>query len=506
MLKKYQQMEMSMSPYLNLYDILIKKDNFWRQLKEHIDFGFIREVLAKKYSDRMGRTAEDVERMFKFLLIKSKDKLSDRDLVEKARTNLEYKYFLGYDPEETNIISASTLTKFRTLRIGTEKDAESILNLLIRETIRIAIREGIIKRASEVIVDATHSKARYGKLSPREELQRQAKEIRKEIYKINAGMKEKMPAKRETGILEDQIKYTEELIKAVEDYREIPGIKEKINYLEETKEDIERMLKENIEERKIQYGKDVDAREGHKTADTSFFGYKTHLAMTPEFIITGAVITSGEKTDGKQLKELIEASEENGIEVKAVIGDGAYSEKNNIEMCKEKNIKLVSKLNKMILEGHTNRHLDEYEYNKDADMYVCKAGEMAIRKSKDKCGSKNRDVIRYYFDVEKCKICPKREGCYKEGSKKKSLTVTIKSEAHKSQANYMESEEFKELYKKRYKIEIKNSELKNIGDMKSAYGCGKRCMTIQGASTLFLANFKRILTIKEEKEKEKKKK
>ena len=153
MLKKYQQMEMSMSPYLNLYDILIKKDNFWRQLKEHIDFGFIREVLAKKYSDRMGRTAEDVERMFKFLLIKSKDKLSDRDLVEKARTNLKYIYFLGYDPEETNIISASTLTKFRTLRIGTEKDAESILNLLIRETIRIAIREGIIKRASEVIVD-----------------------------------------------------------------------------------------------------------------------------------------------------------------------------------------------------------------------------------------------------------------------------------------------------------------------------------------------------------------
>jgi hypothetical protein len=40
---------------------------------------------------------------------------------------------------------------------------------------------------------------------------------------------------------------------------------------------------------------------GHKTADSSFFGYKTHIAMTEERIITAAVITTGEKSDGKQL-------------------------------------------------------------------------------------------------------------------------------------------------------------------------------------------------------------
>ena len=25
--------------------------------------------------------------------------------------------------------------------------------------------------------------------------------------------------------------------------------------------------------------------------------------------------------------------------------------------------------------------------------------------------------ITYYFDVDKCKVCPLREGCYKEGAK-----------------------------------------------------------------------------------------
>ena len=63
----------------------------------------------------------------------------------------------------------------------------------------------------------------------------------------------------------------------------------------------------------------------------------------------------------------------------------------------------------------------------------------------------------------------------------------------------METEEFKELYKERYKIEAKNNEIKNIGDMKTAIGCGKLGITIQGASTLFLTNIKRIRKLREEK-------
>lgn len=41
---------------------------------------------------------------------------------------------------------------------------------------------------------------------------------------------------------------------------------------------------------------------GHKRYDTSFFGYKTHLPMTEERIITSITVTSGEKHDVKQLK------------------------------------------------------------------------------------------------------------------------------------------------------------------------------------------------------------
>ena len=56
-------------------------------------------------------------------------------------------------------------------------------------------------------------------------------------------------------------------------------------------------MKETLDDTKehLTLSKDMDARVGHKSADSNFFGYKTHLAMTEERIITAAVVTSGEK-------------------------------------------------------------------------------------------------------------------------------------------------------------------------------------------------------------------
>ena len=61
----------------------------------------------------------------------------------------------------------------------------------------------------------------------------------------------------------------------------------------------------------------------------------------------------------------------------------------------------------------------------------------------------------YFFDVEKCKCCPYREGCYKEGAKKKTYTEMIICDTHSKQAQFQEIEYFKEKMKECYKIEAK---------------------------------------------------
>ena len=260
------------------------------------------------------------------------------------------------------------------------------------------------------------------------------------------------------------------------------------------------LLKEVVEdtEYELEYSKDQDAKIGHKTADTEFFGYKTHIMMSEERIITAANITTGEKHDGKQLETLIKKTEENHIELEAVVGDGAYSEKDNLEYCKKKGIKNVSKLSKTVTHGN-GKNKEDFEYNKDAGMYVCKAGHMAIRKAKQGKKEDGTQVECYYFDVDKCKHCPFKEGCYKEGAKSKTFNVKIKNDTHIAQMDYMKTEEFAEYYSHRYKIEAKNAELKNVYHYDQSNACGQSGITIQGAITLYLANLKRIYKLEAEK-------
>ena len=67
-----------------------------------VDFTLVYDALKDKYSSTMGRTAEDCIRMFKYLILKAKDRMSDRSLISRTRTDMAYKYFLGYDPTEEN--------------------------------------------------------------------------------------------------------------------------------------------------------------------------------------------------------------------------------------------------------------------------------------------------------------------------------------------------------------------------------------------------------------------
>lgn len=84
MLKQNNQLKLNFSKYSELYAIIIKPDNFWKQLNDMVDFSFVYDELKDKYSSAMVRTCENIIRMFKYLLLKSYFKLSDRSLAERT--------------------------------------------------------------------------------------------------------------------------------------------------------------------------------------------------------------------------------------------------------------------------------------------------------------------------------------------------------------------------------------------------------------------------------------
>ena len=478
-----QQQTIQLTAYADLYDKVVPQKHMLRQINDLIDFSFIYQELVSKYCPDNGRRAESPIRLFKYLLLKVIYDSSDVDVVERSMYDMSFKYFLGMSPEE-DVINPSTLTKFRKLRL---KDVE-LLDMLIGKTVEIAIDKGIIK-TNTIIVDATHSGSRSNPYSPVQALKLRSKQLRKCLYELDESIKETLPVKNMDDDLEHELAYTQALISKVSEDEiriHIPKIKERLNMLKETLEDILDHYTTS---------KDKDARVGHKTRDDHFYGYKSHIAMSPERIITAATVTSGEKGDGRQLPQLIEKTRKNGIEVKTVIGDAAYSGDSNLKQAKEEGFNIIAKVIPAISQGFRSEE-EQWEFNKDAGMYVCPAGHMAIRKARQgKKGDKNQ-TLTYYFDIEKCKTCALRDGCYKAGAKSKSYSITIKSETQTEQMAFQETEEFKELYRtERYKIEAKNAELKNVFCYDRAKSYGMDAMQMQGAITMFAANVKRIIKL-----------
>ena len=480
------QQTIQFSDYSDLYDLIIPQDNLLRRISDLVDFSFIQKELMDKYCQDNGRMAESPVMMFKYLLLKTIYDISDVDVVERSRYDMSFKYFLGMTPENTDIINPSSLCKFRKLRL---KDKD-LLNLLIGKTVEIAIEKGIIKSRT-IIVDATHTGSRSNPYSPVEILRLRSKQLRKSLYESDESVKDSLPKKNTDDELEHELDYTKALLDVVGSnptLAEVPKVKERLNMLKEVLVDIEDHYVTS---------KDEDARIGHKSEEDAFFGYKTHIAMSDERIITAATVTSGEKGDGPQLKELVEQSRQNGMAVETVVGDTAYSGKDNIILSNDENngFELVARLNPVISNG-ARKDEDRFDFNKDAGMFVCPAGHMAIRKARQgkKGQSKNQCQV-FFFDIDKCRTCSRREGCYKDGAKSKTYSVQIKSEEHQQQADFEKTEEFRTKAKVRYKIEAKNSELKNVLGYDRADSYGIDCMRMQGAMVIFAANIKRILRL-----------
>lgn len=479
-----QQTKLPLSAYSDLYDIVVPRNHQLRLINDLVDFSFVYDELVSKYVVNKGRRAEDPVRLFKYLLLKVIYDLSDVDVVSHSMYDMSYKYFLGMSPEE-GVIDPSTLTKFRKLRL---KDMD-LLDMLIGKTVEIAIDKGIIKSGS-IIVDATHSCSRSNPYSPLEVLKLRSKQLRRVLYETKEGIKEQLPAKNTDDNLEHEMAYTEALLSKVSEDQiliNIPKIQERLNILQETLSDIADHYT---------LSKDKDARLGHKSSENAFFGYKSHIAMSPERIITAATVTSGEKGDGGQLPALIEKSRANGIAVDTVIGDAAYAGDSNLRKAKEGGYKIIAKVNPSISQGIRPEN-EQWDYNKDAGMYVCPAGHMAIRKARQgKRGVQGNQQLVYYFDIDKCKTCALREGCYKAGAKSKSYSITIKTDTQTEQLAFQKTEAFKEtLRRERYKIEAKNAELKNVLGYARAESYGIEAMQMQGAITMFAANIKRIIRL-----------
>src|SRR4030042_399176 len=171
-----------------LYYRIVPGDHLLRKINQVVDFSFTEQILKDRYNANIGRPAEDPEFMLRLCLLQYIYGDSDRQVVENARLNLAYKYFLGL-AVHAEVPDYTTVSYFRAQRLGEDK-----FRLVLEQIVRQCIDKGLVK-GNRQIIDSTAVRANIS-LSSITELVRKCREnVLRTIEKEDAGIAERLGLK-----------------------------------------------------------------------------------------------------------------------------------------------------------------------------------------------------------------------------------------------------------------------------------------------------------------------
>src|SRR5699024_9991977 len=313
-----KEKDMQLSIYSILYN-KVPKNHTLKILRDEVDFSFINKKLEKAYCKRYGRPAKEPELMVKLLVLQNLYNLSDVRVIEEASLNLAYMYFLGINPED-ELPHPSLLTKFRKDKL----EGNLTMDEIMAETIQQCVEKDILE-GSGISIDTTHTEANTFKCIAERVMKRLASKIFKTVEKENGEVPEEInqeiPNYKE---IEDHKEtkatmksYLEDTINKVEEYIEVENNPETKDILDNAKEILEDP--KFLEQKGVRSIVDQDARVGHKSKTSHFFGYKTeYMITTDDRIITAVHVDNGAYVDGKVFDELLELTKKSGVTIDEV--------------------------------------------------------------------------------------------------------------------------------------------------------------------------------------------
>jgi transposase len=130
-----------------VFDAIVPEDHRLRKIAAAIDFEAFHGALAGYYHPSMGRPADAVLSV-KVIFLQYFDRLSDRQMIERSRTDMAVRWFLGLALDD-GPPDASSLSRFRS-RLGAE-GTQQVLGELIRQA-----REHQLLKCRLRLKDATH--------------------------------------------------------------------------------------------------------------------------------------------------------------------------------------------------------------------------------------------------------------------------------------------------------------------------------------------------------------
>jgi transposase len=451
-----------------LYDRIVPVDHLLRKINQVVDFSFARQILKDRYNADIGRPAEDPEFMLRLCLLQYIYGDSDRQVVENARLNLAYKYFLGL-AVDAEVPDYTTISYFRAQRLGEEK-FRSVLEQIVGQ----CINKGLVKGKRQII-DSTPVIANIN-LSGIIGLVRKCREnVLKTIEKQDTKMAERLGLKdlqnarnvkfasKEEG-LKQEVEAASNLLDRITAELRV----KKLIPNEELKKDLELLEKAVVDREEHAKDKllspvDPDARMGKKTSNT-WPGYKAHIVMEEETgIITGVKTTPANATDGSQLQPMLKEQEKvHSIKPKELTADKAYDWGENLESLDSNqtiaNIALSKQVNHRNGAGYFT--VDDFLYDPENIKLMCPAGHISTN-----CYNEilynyqlNKPGYAFRFKPSLCNICSLKAKCVKNKQGRR-VYISYYEPYFRLARERLATEEGKRAYRNRYKIEQKIADL-----------------------------------------------
>ena len=451
-----------------LYDRIVPVDHLLRQINQVVDFSFVRQILHDRYHPDIGRPAEDPEFMLRLCLLQYLYGDSDRQVVDNARLNLAYKYFLGL-AVDAEVPDYTSISYFRIQRLGEEK-FQSVLEQIVRQ----CIDKGLVKGKRQII-DSTPVMANISSSSSLTGLVRKCREnVLKTVAKQDKQVAEKLGLEEIQSDKQARFTATEEgLRKEIEAAGQLLDSvtaelrDRKLKPNEELKKDLE-LLEKAVADReeqakdKLLSPVDPDARMGKKTAKV-WPGYKAHIIMEEETgIVTGVATTPANVTDGSQLQPMIKEQEKaHALRPQELTADKAYDWGENLESLAHRqiiaNIALARQVN------HRNSgyfSVEDFLYDPVNIKLMCPAGHISTN-----CYNEvlyhyqlNKPGYAFRFRPSWCNVCALKPKCVKNRAGRR-IYISYYEPYFRQAKERLATEEGKEAYRNRYKIEQKVADL-----------------------------------------------
>ena len=221
---------------------------------------------------------------------------------------------------------------------------------------------------------------------------------------------------------------------------------------------------------------DTEMRHGRKSASKKFDGFKVSTSMDQASeLILDIEDMAAPLGDGQDLLPAIERVEKHvGVTVVRAIVDGAYGSGKNRAACAERPEKPIDLLSPM--RRPTDPEVDKSAFSMDdqAKTATCPKGQ-TVPASNIQTDPHGRTACTFVFERKVCETCPLFTRCVRSQTAGRTVTTSFYEAYLRAARLRQQTDEFKQLYRLRPRIEGKQAELVSHGLRKTRYlGISKR--------------------------------